>query len=362
MSGIQSYAKLEEFGRIRLSTNFFARDFLHSEIAAWHRMQNVPDNPDVMVDVGRKLCVELLEPLQATFGRIHIRSGYRSPSVNEFGNEKGLNCAGNEANYAAHIWDYPDKDGKHGATACIVIPWLVDRIGQGGRWTEMAWWIHDHLPYSALYFFPTLSAFNIGWHEQPKQRIDSYAPPRGCLTRPDMANHMGSHHQEYLGYPELAVVSGGALAPAVRPRQTLSSVNAGSMKAVMPPQKPDEPDFEDSLATARANGRPVGLSQIRYRAVHTKTLWRKVNSHRSLEAAVNGKDGAAALFAGKARISYETHGTPLYVAIWQEGALQGFIVAKDPKGGIRKVVVPAEKLLAFEESGVARTQDLEQLF
>ena len=203
MSGILSYGKLEDLGRVRLSKNFFVRDFLHSEIAASYGMQNAPDNPDAMVEVGRKLCVELLEPLQACFGRIHIRSAYRSPAVNEFGSKKGLNCASNEKNYAAHIWDYPDKDGKHGATACIVIPWLVDRIEQGGHWTEMAWWIHDHLPYSSLYFFPRLSAFNISWHEQPKRRIDSYAPPKGCLTRPGMANHTGSHQQEYLGYPEL---------------------------------------------------------------------------------------------------------------------------------------------------------------
>ena len=38
----------------------------------------------------------------------------------------------------------------------------------------MAWWIHDHLPYASLYFFAKLGAFNIGWHEAPERRIDSY--------------------------------------------------------------------------------------------------------------------------------------------------------------------------------------------
>ena len=64
---------------------------------------------------------ELLEPLQATFGRIAVRSGYRSPIINEFGNRNKLNCASNEANYAAHIWDYADVQGGRGATACIVV-------------------------------------------------------------------------------------------------------------------------------------------------------------------------------------------------------------------------------------------------
>jgi len=37
---------------------------------------------------GRKLCELLLEPSQDAFGRIEIRSAYRSSAVNEFGNKK----------------------------------------------------------------------------------------------------------------------------------------------------------------------------------------------------------------------------------------------------------------------------------
>jgi hypothetical protein len=204
MGNITSYDKLEDLGRVRLSQNFFMRDFLYSEIAAWHGLRNVPDHPEQAIAVGKLLCEHLLEPLQATFGRIHIRSAYRSPLVNRFGNENKLNCASNEANYAGHIWDYADAQGKRGATACIVVPWLVDFVEKGGSWTAMAWWIHDHLPYSSLYFFPRLAAFNISWHEAPVRRIDSYAPPKGCLTRPGMPNHQGgSHAGEYAGFPTL---------------------------------------------------------------------------------------------------------------------------------------------------------------
>lgn len=28
--------------------------------------------------------------------------------------------------------------------------------------------------YSSMYFFPKLAAFNLGWHERPEKRIDSY--------------------------------------------------------------------------------------------------------------------------------------------------------------------------------------------
>jgi hypothetical protein len=79
--------------------------------------------------------------------------------------------------------------------------WLVDRLPQGATWVAMAWWIHDHLPYSELQFFPKLAAFNIGWHEMPRRRITSFAPPRGLLTQPGMANHTGTHRGEYSGFP-----------------------------------------------------------------------------------------------------------------------------------------------------------------
>jgi hypothetical protein len=84
-----SVRSLEELGRVRLSISFFMRDFLHSEIADFHGIQNIPDAPELAIAAGRKLCEHLLEPLQATFGRLAIRSGYRAPAVNQFGNHHG---------------------------------------------------------------------------------------------------------------------------------------------------------------------------------------------------------------------------------------------------------------------------------
>jgi hypothetical protein len=66
-------------------------------------------------------------------------------------------------------------------------------------WRALAWWIHDHLPYSSMYFFPKRAAFNLSWHEQPKRVIKSYIAPQGCLTKPGMANHSGSHAEWYEG-------------------------------------------------------------------------------------------------------------------------------------------------------------------
>lgn len=392
MMAITSYEKLEELGRVRLSHSFFMRDFLHSEIAAWHGFKNVPDHPDEVIAVGRMLCEQLLEPLQETFGRIHVRSGYRSPEVNRFGNENKLNCASNEANYAHHIWDYPDSQGKRGATACIVIPWLVDHIEKGGSWTDMAWWIHDHLPYSSLYFFPKLAAFNINWHEAPIRRIDSYAPPKGCLTRPGMANHAGSHADQYAGFPQLRKTRGevagtrcdskAVVAPPRAPSTSVTTSTGVSRATMTPPppapvQKPEHgparkpvssPTAVRASAAIHASEGVAIKSQtggsIQYRAIHTKNLWRKVNSHKSLDAAINGKDGAAGLFARKVRVNYETHGDPHYVLVWESGASSGYVIKADPSGanGIRIASAPMADLLRFEMREEASQRELELYF
>ena len=196
-----SYARLERLGRVRLSEHFFFREFLHSEIAEYYGLTNAPENSDLAIAAGRKLCTELLEPLQDNFGRISIRSAFRSADVNALGNKNGHNCATNEKNYGAHIWDRLDAEGAMGAMACIVIPSFADHLEQGGDWRELAWWIHDSLPYSFLGFYPTLGAFNIRWCEVPVRRIDSYISPKGTLTNPEMANHKGSHAMFYESSP-----------------------------------------------------------------------------------------------------------------------------------------------------------------
>lgn len=199
----QSIKALEDLGRVRLSKSFYMRDFLYSEISNFHAIPNIPDDPDLAIEAGRRLCEDLLEPLNATFGRLAIRSAYRSCEVNGFGNANKLNCASNEANYAGHIWDRRDEHGRMGATACVVVPWFADRYEAGTPWQALAWWIHDHLPYSSLCFFPKLAAFNITWYEQPERSIYSYAEPKGYLTKPDMPNWAGDHSEYYPGFPPL---------------------------------------------------------------------------------------------------------------------------------------------------------------
>jgi hypothetical protein len=194
----QSMRALEELGRVQLSPSFFMRDFLYSEIAGFYGMQNIPDDPDLAIMAGRKLCAEALEPLAQRFGRVSIRSAYRSPQVNGYGNKHGLNCGSNESNYAGHIWDKLTPRGEMGACATIVVHAFLPWYERTGRWEAMAWWIHDHLPYDDLEFFPKLCAFNYAHGDRQRRHIRSYIPPRrGVLTRPGMANAEGTHEGEY---------------------------------------------------------------------------------------------------------------------------------------------------------------------
>lgn len=210
MRPIKTIQALEEFGRRRLSPSFFMRDFLYSDISNLHGVQNIPDDLDLAIAAGSRLCEELLEPLNATFGRIAIRSAYRSEQVNGFGNERqhegngAYKCASNESNHAGHIWDKRDRKGRMGATACIVVPWFAERYENGADWRSLAWWIHDHLPYSSMYFFPKLCAFNLQWREEPERRVDSYIKPKGTLTKFGWENQHHSHSEMYEGFPVLA--------------------------------------------------------------------------------------------------------------------------------------------------------------
>jgi hypothetical protein len=177
----RSMRGLEDLGRVRLSPHFYMRDFLYSEIGNIHGIPNIPNRPDIAIATGRALCQALLDPLQETFGRIAIRSGYRSAALNQFGNDNGLNCARNAANEGSHIWDA--QGAAPGACTSLVIPWFADQYGRGRDWRDLAWWLHDHLDYSEIYFFPKLCAINLTWRMKPLRTISSYIAPRGLLLR-----------------------------------------------------------------------------------------------------------------------------------------------------------------------------------
>ena len=145
---------LDAFGRLRLSKHYIMRDFLYSEVAEVHGIANVPDDAELAVKSGRALCRNLLEPLRRVFGHLTIRSAFRSVNVNGYCNCHGMSCSSNKASCANHIRDRTDCEGFMGATVCVLIPGLVDWMDErpGRDWRVLAWFIHDHLPYSEMVF------------------------------------------------------------------------------------------------------------------------------------------------------------------------------------------------------------------
>ncbi len=193
---------LETLGRVKLSKHFYMRDFLYSEIGNFHRVQNLPRDPDLAIANGTQLCTQLLDPLEETFGRLAIRSGYRSPELNRFGNENKLNCARNDNPIECHIWDWGQGEQAIAGTS-LAIPWFTRQYEQGRDWRDLAWWVHDHLPYSAMWFFPKLCAFNLDWRPTPHRMIGSYIAPKGLLLRrgEDPGESLSQRQARYADFP-----------------------------------------------------------------------------------------------------------------------------------------------------------------
>lgn len=58
MRSPQTVKALEKLGRVRLSQNFFMRDFLYSEISQIAGIPNIPDDPELAIAAGKNLCEE----------------------------------------------------------------------------------------------------------------------------------------------------------------------------------------------------------------------------------------------------------------------------------------------------------------
>ncbi len=91
----------------------------------------------------------------------------------------------------------------------LVIPWFAGQFEQGRDWRDLAWWVHDHLPYSYMCFFPVRAAFNLDWRENPKREISSYAQPKGKLlkTRQQPEEELETRQLRYQDFPQFRAIA-----------------------------------------------------------------------------------------------------------------------------------------------------------
>lgn len=88
----------------QLSPNFELREFVRSQIAARHDIDNTP--PPAAVANLQMLCRQVLEPIRAQFGPLLITSGYRAPQVNKLagGQPSSQHTTGEAADFECPGW------------------------------------------------------------------------------------------------------------------------------------------------------------------------------------------------------------------------------------------------------------------
>jgi 5-methylcytosine-specific restriction enzyme A len=105
---------------------------------------------------------------------------------------------------------------------------------------------------------------------------------------------------------------------------------------------------------------------IYYRAVHAKSPWRKVSSHKSLDSAIDGKDGAKALLLKKGRIAekWDTYGRPLCVFVWEGGQSNGHVFRLSPQSEVevQMRVLPISTIQKHEDQQSCSEVELKGYF
>jgi zinc D-Ala-D-Ala carboxypeptidase len=124
---------------LQLSRNFTLNQMIYSTTAVRNGMDNWPKDPALVMRLSG-LCVNMLEPLQARFGKINVNSGYRNKRVNR--------AVGSKTDNSNHVWGYAAD---------------IEIAGQDNRqlWT----WIKSNMRYHELIleFYKRSEGASSGW-------------------------------------------------------------------------------------------------------------------------------------------------------------------------------------------------------
>ena len=105
---------------------------------------------------------------------------------------------------------------------------------------------------------------------------------------------------------------------------------------------------------------------ISYRAVHERSLWRKVQIHKTLDSAIDGKDGAKALLLRKGRVGekWEQYGRPLCVFVWDSTQPNGYLLRTNPKNPtqVQIIELPLEIISRHEARQSCSEVEIKQYF
>ena len=186
------------------------REMLYSEIANYHGIPNIPDEPNLAIAAGTRLCEELLEPLHATFGHVTVRSAFRSVEVNTYGHEridKGVRVRRDDVELLPPRVGPARRGRVHGGDGQHRHP-LVPPALRGGNAVAgarlvdtrpLALFGHDVLWREGK----ELQRSTCGGTRSRSAASTPFPRARVLLTKPGMANHGGDHSAEYPSFPEI---------------------------------------------------------------------------------------------------------------------------------------------------------------
>ena len=105
--------------------------------------------------------------------------------------------------------------------------------------------------------------------------------------------------------------------------------------------------------------------KVNYAAVHTNKPWRKHSQHATVEAAVEGKDGAKALLMKRGRIAnmWDKWGDVLGVFVWTDGSSNAQLFRLDDSSQTIEECSPSiDDVLKFDSEKFCSDQEITKLF
>jgi hypothetical protein len=136
-----------------LSANFSAADLLQAS-KTWEetRVQNEPLKPETWKAL-EQLCEEILEPVQAQFGRPAITYGFASQTL-----IPKIRALASARNVHSHISPNVDQHAgcerkANGDPVCSRLGQAVDFCVPGVSSAVLACWVAENLPFDRMYFY-----------------------------------------------------------------------------------------------------------------------------------------------------------------------------------------------------------------
>lgn len=180
----------------RLSKHFILRDFLFSTESAVLGLSNLPEDTEMVIRAGQALCEQVLEPIQAQFGRFSITFGYQCREAMEY-DWSAEKRRQHPRSSNPHQWDR-GTFGNEVYARVDILPYCVED-GEVGK-SEFARWCMMNLDIDLLMQWHRANIFCITISPRPRRVWIEWGNP--ALGQPMRRDIMGTDYWRRV-YPYL---------------------------------------------------------------------------------------------------------------------------------------------------------------